>query len=132
MFTLDPKLQADSFPVADVGLTQVRLINDHRFPWLILVPKRAGVSELYELSPLDQTMLTFEVSQIGKALREMTGADKINIAALGNQVPQLHVHVIARFKTDAAWPNPVWGSGQAVPYSEEAAKAFIAQFAEQF
>ena len=107
-FVLDPKLEADTLHIADIGLTELRLMNDKRFPWLILIPKRPDVAELYELSPLDQTMLTFEASQISQMLRKMTGAKKMNIAALGNQVRQLHIHVIARFEGDSAWPNPVY------------------------
>ncbi|MEQ8401127.1 MAG: HIT family protein [Roseitalea porphyridii] len=131
-FELDPTLERDSFPVAEIGLTEVRLLNDSRFPWLILVPRRTGVTEVHELTPLDQTMLTFETAQIAEALKDFTGADKINVAALGNQVPQLHVHVIARFKTDPAWPGPVWCAGDAEPYKNGSAKAFIERFSSTF
>jgi len=131
-FELDPTLERDSFPVAEIGLTEVRLMNDSRFPWLILVPRRTGVTEVHELTPLDQTMLTFETAQIAEALKDFTGADKINVAALGNQVSQLHVHVIARFKTDPAWPGPVWCAGDAAPYRNGGAKAFIERFSSTF
>lgn len=131
-FELDPTLERDSFPVAEIGLTEVRLMNDSRFPWLILVPRRTGVTEVHELTPLDQTMLTFETAQIAEALKDFTGADKINVAALGNQVSQLHVHVIARFKIDPAWPGPVWCTGDAEPYKNGSAKAFIERFSSTF
>ncbi|MEM1376551.1 MAG: HIT family protein [Pseudomonadota bacterium] len=124
-FILDPKLEADTLPLADIGLCRVRLMNDARFPWLILVPMRGGVREIHELTPLDQTMLTFETTQMSKLLQTATGATKMNIAALGNQVPQLHVHVIGRTKDDAAWPNPVWASGTPNPYTKSEADAFV-------
>lgn len=131
-FSLDPVLAGDTHPVTELGLCRVLLMNDARFAWLILVPQRAGVSEVFELTPLDQTMLTFETVTVSEQLKAFTGCDKINVAALGNQVSQLHVHVIARRKDDAAWPNPVWGSGPAVPYTSEAAQDFIAKFAAHF
>ena len=131
-FSLDPRLIDETLFVADIGLTQVRLMNDRRFAWLVLVPKRPGAVEIHDLSPLDQTMLTFETGQIAGALKQMTGADKINIASLGNQVRQLHVHVIARFASDAAWPGPVWCTGEPVPYRNGEADAFIARFSKCF
>ena len=130
-FTLDEKLENDTFAVADIGLCRMRLMNDKRFPWLILVPMRSDVREMHELSPLDQTMLTFEITQTSKLLQEVTGADKMNVAALGNQVPQLHVHVIARFENDAAWPSPIWGSGEALTYGADEAQTLIDQFTSQ-
>lgn len=131
-FTLDPILERDTFAVADIGLTQVRLMNDARFVWLVLVPKRADITELHDLTPLDQTMLTFETTQIAKALKDFTGADKINVAALGNQVRQLHVHVIARNVGDAAWPGPVWCAGAPQPYRNGGARALIERFSSVF
>lgn len=131
-FSLDPALKADTIPVADLGLCRLLLMNDNRFPWLILVPQRAGTVEIHDLSPLDQTMLTFEMVTVSEHLKALTGCHKVNVAALGNQVRQLHMHVIARDTGDAAWPNPVWGSGPAVPYEPEAAEAFIAKFKASF
>ena len=130
-FRLDPRLDRDTMPIANTGLLAVRLMNDSRFPWLIAVPQRAGIREIHELTPLDQTMLTFEVAHLAEVLQAMTGAEKMNVAALGNMVPQLHIHIIARHAGDAAWPNPVWGSGPAAPYSEADAKAFIDGFMAQ-
>ncbi|MBO6553390.1 MAG: HIT domain-containing protein [Roseitalea sp.] len=131
-FELDPTLERDSLFVTDLGLTQLRLMNDSRFAWLILVPKRSGITEIHELTPLDQTMLTFETTQIAQALADVTGADKINVAALGNQVRQLHMHVIARHLGDPAWPGPVWCAGTPTPYQNGAAKAFIERFSNAF
>ena len=131
-FVLDPVLAADTFLIDDIGLTQVRLMNDSRFPWLILVPKRPGIEEIFQLSPLDQTMLTFETNQIAETLQRVTGADKMNVAELGNQVRQLHVHVIARFGNDAAWPGPIWCTGGTQPYSNEDAQTFIDTFIDAF
>ncbi|MEN0000638.1 MAG: HIT family protein [Pseudomonadota bacterium] len=130
-FVLDPTLEADTLAVADIGLCAVRLMNDARFPWLILVPKRANLREIHELTPLDQTILTFEISQMSKLLQQATGAQKMNVAALGNQVAQLHVHVIARFEDDPAWPNPVWGSGEALTYEPEKAQWLVASLVSQ-
>ena len=127
-FSLDPQLAGDTFPVATLGLCQLLLMNDRRFPWLILVPQRMDIREFHQLTPLDQTMLTFEVSTVAERLQQMTGCHKVNIAALGNQVAQLHVHVIARQTDDAAWPSPVWGSGAAEPYPKAAETDFIAAF----
>jgi diadenosine tetraphosphate (Ap4A) HIT family hydrolase len=125
-FALDPRLAADTVPVADMTLSRVLLINDQRFPWLILVPRRENVTELIDLSDLDVATLYNEVRLAGRALQDLTGADKLNIAALGNMVAQLHVHVIARSKRDAAWPKPVWGFGTAETYEPQARAAFVA------
>lgn len=131
-FAIDPVLAQDTFFVADIGLSQVRLMNDSRFPWLVLVPKRPDVQELFDLTPLDQTMLTFEANQIAETLATVTGAHKMNLAAFGNQVRQLHVHVIARFENDTAWPDPVWCAGPAIAYNEPNAHAFIDKFMHIF
>ncbi len=132
VFRLDPTLKADTLPVASIGLCAVRLMNDRRFPWLILVPQRAGVTEIHDLTPLDQTMLTFEIATVSEHLKQVTNCHKINVAALGNQVSQLHVHVIARETADAAWPKPVWGAGTPVCYRDGEAEAFIAKFSDAF
>jgi diadenosine tetraphosphate (Ap4A) HIT family hydrolase len=115
-FELDPRLDADSTPVMWLGLCELRLTNERRWPWLVLVPQRPGIEEIFELTPLDQAMLTFETNMVAQALRDATGCTKINIGALGNIVRQLHVHVIARTEGDAAWPGPVWGFGPREPY----------------
>lgn len=108
-FTLHPILAHDTLEVARLKLCEVRLMNNRLFPWLVLVPQREMAVEITDLSLHDRQQLLEEICHVSKALQTFTGADKMNIAALGNQVPQLHVHVIARFKGDTAWPNPVWG-----------------------
>ncbi|NKI34503.1 HIT domain-containing protein [Wenzhouxiangella sp. XN79A] len=128
-FEIDPRLAADSLPVIELDLCEVRLINDARYPWLILVPRRAGLVELIDLSADDRARLAEEVDRCARVLKSRTGADKMNVAALGNQVPMLHVHVIARFRGDDAWPGPVWGVLPASPYSDRA-RTLRAELAE--
>ena len=124
-FELDPRLAADTFVVGETPLSQVLLMNDARYPWLILVPRRSDVTEPFELSEVDQAQLWQESMRLGEAMKAHFSADKLNIAALGNQVAQLHVHHIARFHEDDAWPGPVWGIGSAVPYRDTALDALI-------
>lgn len=121
-FILHPQLEKDSLFVKDMALCRVLLMNDARFPWLILVPRREGMKEIMDLLPGEQIQLMQEMAQVARIVQDEYKADKINIAALGNMVPQLHVHVIARFKNDEAWPRPVWGGGTAVPYGQEKAR----------
>lgn len=115
-FALDPKIAADSVGIATLALSDLRLMNDQRFPWLLLVPRRAGAVEMIDLEKPDRAALFEEITAVSAALRTVTRCDKLNVAALGNQVRQLHVHVVARFAGDAAWPGPVWGMGLAVAY----------------
>ena len=115
-FELDPRLEADSLAVMDLNLCTLRLMNDQRFPWLLLIPRRAGKEEVLDLVEQDQQQLWNEVRQVARVLQSVFAPTKLNIAALGNQVRQLHVHVIARFSEDAAWPDPVWGVGRPEPY----------------
>ncbi|MCQ2005832.1 HIT domain-containing protein [Rhizobium sp. NRK18] len=124
-FELDSRLERDSILVGNLGLCQLRLMTDARWPWFVLIPQRADVSEVFELTPLDQTMLTFETNQVASALKAVTGAEKINVGALGNIVRQLHVHVLARFEGDANWPGPVWGFGKAEAYDDDERNALI-------
>ena len=126
-FELDPRLAADTFLVEETPLSQVLLMNDARYPWLIVVPRRSDVTEPFELSEADQVQLWQESMRLGEAMKAHFAADKLNIAALGNQVAQLHVHHIARFHRDDAWPGPVWGVGSAVPYSDAARDALIGE-----
>lgn len=120
LFRLDERLERDSELVTVLGLCQLRLSKDSRWPWLVLVPQRGGITEIFELTPLDQALLTFECNTVAAALKKVTGAKKINVGALGNIVSQLHVHVVARSEDDANWPGPVWGHGAAEPYQEDA------------
>ncbi len=124
-FELDPRLAADTFLLGQTPLSQVLLMNDARYPWLILVPRRSDITEPFELSKADQAQLWQESMRLGGAMKAHFAADKINVAALGNQVAQLHVHHIARFHVDAAWPGPVWGVGRAVPYEAAAVQALM-------
>jgi diadenosine tetraphosphate (Ap4A) HIT family hydrolase len=125
-FGLDPRLAADTHEVGDFALCRVLLMNDSRYPWLILVPRRADLSEIHDLPAEERALLIEEAARAGAALKRLTGAKKINTGALGNMVAQLHVHVVARFVGDDAWPGPVWGSGRAVPYEDEAAARLVA------
>lgn len=124
-FLLDERLARDSDCLSKLGLCQLRLMKDGRWPWLVLVPQRNGVSEIFELTPLDQAVLTFEINTVAAALQKVTGATKINVGALGNIVRQLHVHVIARSEGDPNWPGPIWGHGEAETWDETARKTFI-------
>ncbi|MGE5538846.1 MAG: HIT domain-containing protein [Gemmatimonas sp.] len=124
-FCLDPQLERDTLPACELMLSSVRLMNDARFPWMILVPRRPGVHELLDLSFDDRHRLLDETAQVAEALRVVVKPRKLNIAAIGNVVAQLHVHVIARFADDAAWPRPVWGIGTATPYSKDASAALL-------
>jgi len=109
-WSLHSQLAADTVPVGDLALSRVLLTNDANFPWLILVPRRPGLIELIDLEENEQVQLLGEIANAARVLKDITACDKLNIAALGNQVPQLHVHVIARRRSDVAWPNPVWGA----------------------
>jgi len=120
-FALHPQLAADTFEIGRFELSRVLLMNDARYPWLILVPERAELVELVDLRPAELHRLSDEIRSASLALRELFAPDKLNVAALGNMVPQLHVHVIARFKHDATWPRPVWGGPPAPPYPAAAA-----------
>jgi len=117
-FRLDLRLEADSLPVADLELCTLRLMNDQRFPWLLLIPRRADKEEVLDLIEQDQLKLWDEVRRVARVLQSVHAPSKLNIAALGNQVRQLHVHVIARFEDDAAWPSPVWGIGAREVYPD--------------
>ncbi|MBB99015.1 MAG: diadenosine tetraphosphate hydrolase [Rhodobacteraceae bacterium] len=121
-FTLDDRLAGDSLAVLDLDLCTVRLMNDARYPWLLLVPMRADVTELVDLGADDRLRLIEEIAGASKALKAVSGCDKLNVGALGNMVPQLHVHIVARFVGDAAWPGPVWGAGAAEPYPDGAGR----------
>ncbi len=125
--SLDPRLLRDSVAIGRLALCEVRLQDDTRFPWLVLVPLRHGVTELFELSAADRAIAAEEIAQCGAALRAVTQCLKINVGALGNIVRQLHIHIVARDETDAAWPGPVWGVGSRVPYSETERAALIAR-----
>ena len=126
-FSLDPRFLADSIAVGMLPLCEVRLQNDARFPWLVLIPRRKDVSELFDLSAADQAQLFKEITTVAATLRTVTQCLKINVGALGNIVRQLHIHVVARNENDPAWPGPVWGSGVRAPYGDAEKAALIAR-----
>lgn len=119
MFALDPRLQQDTLPIGDFPLSRLLLSNDSNYPWFILVPRRADISEIFQLSAADQQQLWQETTTLSELLKDSFDADKLNVAALGNVVSQLHMHVIVRKREDAAWPAPVWGKHPAKPYTAE-------------
>lgn len=127
MFELDSRLANDCCVVGDLPLSRVLLMNDARYPWLILVPRRAAISEIFDLEDAEQLAVWQEANAVAEGLKDLVGADKMNIATLGNVVSQLHVHVVARVQGDAAWPAPVWGRGEAQPYTPDAQAAFVAR-----
>lgn len=129
-FELDPRLARDTELVASLGLCQLRMMKDSRWPWFMLVPQRNGVSEVFELTPLDQAILTFETNTVAAALKKATGAEKTNVAAIGNIVRQLHVHIVARSEGDPNWPGPIWGFGQAEAYDNAARQILIDRLTE--
>lgn len=118
-FVLDPRLEQDSVLIADGPLSQVRLMNDARYPWLLLIPRVADASEWIELGGGQQRLLLAEVNQVGALLRNEPGVEKLNIGALGNIVRQLHIHLVGRHDGDAAWPGPVWGNGSPLRLSHD-------------
>lgn len=130
-FHLDPRLEADSVFVAALDLCDVRLMNDAAYPWLVLVPRLADVIEILDLDEGARHRLIDEIARTGEALRTTVGAEKLNIAALGNQVPQLHVHVIARFRSDPAWPGAVWGAAPRQPYDADTRGELVDRLADR-
>ena len=128
-FRLHERLEADTAFVADLGLSRLLLMRNALWPWLILVPRRPGVVEVHRLDPADRAALMEEIAQVSGVLEREFRPDKLNVGALGNLVPQLHVHVIARYRGDPAWPGPVWGSGHVRAYGEGEAEALAARLA---
>lgn len=129
---LHPTLARDTVEVARLPLCRLLLMNDRRFPWLILVPEREDAREIHELPRADRAALVEEIARVGEAMTRLFQPDKLNVGALGNIVPQLHVHVVARFAADPAWPGPVWGSGAAVPYEASELAAIRERLAAAF
>jgi len=125
MFKLHPQLNNDGQIIGQFSLCQLLLMNDANYPWFILVPAREGISEVYQLSAEDQQLLWSESTQLSAGLMEVFQGDKMNIAALGNVVPQLHVHHVVRYTSDVAWPAPVWGKVTAKPYNDAERKAVL-------
>ena len=131
-FALDPRLAGDTRPVGDLPLCSVLLLDDARFPWFVLVPRRRGASELTDLADEDAATLMGELRVATRVMLALAEPDKVNVGALGNVVPQLHVHVVGRFRSDPAWPGPVWGHGTRQPYPDHAAAALVERAAGLF
>jgi len=131
-FALDPRLDADTIPIGDLSLSSVLLMNDSRFPWFVLVPRRPGASEITDLTGDESDVLMGEIRIAARVMVELSTPDKVNLGSLGNVVPQLHVHVVGRFRSDPAWPGPVWGFGTRTPYPDHAATALVDRAAALF
>ena len=132
MFTLDPRLEKESLLIGEFELSRVLLMNDARYPWVILVPRVTGLTEVFDLTIEQQQQLMIESNGVASRLNTLVQADKMNVAALGNVVSQLHVHHVARFIQDDSWPAPVWGKGESIPYSEQESDAVIEQLKSVF
>src|SRR5579872_2831519 len=130
-WSLHPQLRADTAFVCDLPLSQLLAMNDANFPWLILVPRRPGLSELFDLLGADQAALANEMALVSRALKDETRCDKLNVAAIGNIVPQLHIHIVARTRHDALWPKPVWGAAPPRAYDPAALERFVTAIRER-
>ncbi|HSW61897.1 MAG TPA: HIT family protein [Dissulfurispiraceae bacterium] len=126
-FTLHEQFKAGTYTITRLALCRVLLLNDSSVPWLILVPEVSGISEIHELSIFDRTVLMEEINRASLALQELYAPDKLNIGALGNIVPQLHIHIIGRYKSDHAWPGPIWGTEPGKPYETDDVVAVCAR-----
>ncbi len=122
MFKLHSQLNADSVILGNLPLCQLLLVNDQQYPWFVLVPRRADISEIYQLSDSEQQILWQESSLVSQTIMRLFNGDKLNVAAIGNLVPQLHIHHVVRFKDDVSWPSPVWGKYPMINYSSEQIK----------
>ena len=131
-FTLDPRLEADTLQVTDLALCRVLLMNDSRYPWLILVPRKHGLREFHDLARGDQSRLMLEITLTTEILERSHRPDKLNVGALGNIVNQLHIHVLGRFHGDPAWPGQVWGVGEPEAYDGSQANNLVREFRSQF
>jgi len=130
-WSLNPQLAKDTVEVGDLLLARVLLMNDANFPWLLLVPRRPNVSEVFDLDEIEQGQLVSEITLLARVLKDVTTCDKLNIATIGNVVPQLHVHIVARRRDDAAWPQPVWGTLPARPYEPAERDLLIAAIRQE-
>ena len=130
-FQLHERLAADTALVADWALSRVLLMDDARYPWIILVPRRAALSEVHDLKHAERIVLIEEINRASLGLKTIANAVKINVGALGNMVPQLHVHIVARKPGDAAWPGPVWGHGQTVAYERNVKETLLKQLRDK-
>ena len=124
-WSLHPQLVRDTLELGDLALSRVLVIKDANYPWLLLVPRRPGIVEIIDLEEVEQAQLMVEIARVSRVLKAVTQCDKLNVAALGNAVPQLHVHVIARRKTDKAWPKPVWGAAPPLDHDSTEIERFM-------
>jgi diadenosine tetraphosphate (Ap4A) HIT family hydrolase len=124
-WSLHPELKKDTIDIGDLPLCRVLVIKDAHYPWLLLVPRSEGAVEIIDLPEIEQAQLMTEISRVARVLKDITKCDKLNIAALGNAVPQLHVHVVARRQSDVAWPRPVWGAAPPLAHDAEEVQLFI-------
>ncbi len=131
LWSLDPQLARDTAAVGDLPLARTLVMNDANYPWLILVPRIPDVTELIELNDEQQAQLMDEIAMLSRVLKDVTACDKLNVAAIGNVVPQLHVHIVARRRTDAAWPRPVWGAIPARRYGEVELARFVERIRQE-
>ena len=131
-FELHPRLAEDCIPFGRFYLCRLLLMNDSRYPWFILVPEKPGLSEIYQLNRGERATLMEESNLLAGNLADLYRADKMNIAAIGNLVPQLHIHHVVRYKTDAAWPAPVWGKFDPIPYTEDEVATLAGQIHDRF
>ena len=131
-FVLNKRLKADTHFMLELETCSLRLLDDARWPWLVLVPRITGIEEWHDLTKSQRTMVDDEIMRVGVALKQMTKCEKLNIANISNIVRQMHIHVIARNKDDANWPGPVWGYGQRQPYEVDSAASFIESFKSKF
>ena len=127
MFNLHQRLAADTVEIADWPLCRALLMNDRSYPWLVLVPRREGLADIHDVAAADHAMLMAEITRASAALESVWRPDKLNVAAIGNVVAQLHIHVVARFRDDPAWPGPVWGAAPPVPYDAPALETTLAK-----
>ncbi len=130
-FQLHPRIEQDCIAIGRFELCRILMMNDSQYPWFILVPERTDLREIYQLNKADRQLLTEESSYLAENLAVLFNADKMNIAAIGNRVPQLHIHHIVRYKTDKAWPAPVWGKFDTVPYTEQQVAEILAKTKDQ-
>jgi diadenosine tetraphosphate (Ap4A) HIT family hydrolase len=124
-WSLHPQLVRDTIELGDLALSRVLVARDANYPWLLLVPRRSGIVEIIDMEEVEQAQLMVEITRVSRVLKTVTQCDKLNVAALGNAVPQLHVHVIARRKTDKAWPKPVWGVAPPLEYDSNEVDRFM-------
>jgi len=130
-WSLNRQLEQDTINIGDLPLSRVLVVNDGNYPWLMLVPRREGAIDVTDLNEVEQSQLMTEINRVGRALKDIVKPEKLNIAALGNMVPQLHIHIIARRKTDAAWPRPIWGVVPPIAHDPQEIERFIRELRRQ-